>query len=189
MLQADAGISVVTEASTVAEALERLDERACDIVLMDLSLPDADGLACIRSIRARGAQVPILVVTMHTADTVVHDALEAGANGYVLKTVLPDELRRAVAEVAGGGSYVHLNPVAAASRPRLSELEQRLLTLTARGQSLDELGLSRTTLASHVRSVCRKLAVDDLAGAVERAVRESLVLVDPHERRPTGQES
>src|SRR5688572_22749390 len=105
VLEATGEISVALEASTGEETV-RLGMEPCDVIMMDLSLPDTDGLTCIRQLRSAGCTTPILVVTAHTAAGVVRDALAAGAQGYVLKTSQPDELRRAVLEVAAGRPYV-----------------------------------------------------------------------------------
>lgn len=185
VLEATGEISVVVEASTGEETVRLGLTSSCDVILMDLSLPDTDGLSCIRSLRSGGCLVPILVVTAHTAAGVVRESFAAGAQGYVLKTSQPEELRRAVLAVAGGGSFLPegVSVEEPASSVRLTTLEREALLLTWRGGSLDSLGLSERTLASHMRSLFRKLEVSSLEEGVARAREMGLILVDPHERR------
>lgn len=184
VLETTGEISVALEAATGEETLQRGLE-PCDVILMDLSLPDTDGLSCIRKLRSLGCAAPILVVTAHTGAQVVTEALAAGAQGYVLKTSQPDELRRAVLEVAAGRSYVQegLTVAEAGDKPKLTTLEREALLLVARGEPLEQLGLSERTLQSHLRSLYRKLEVGSLEQAVARARELALILVDPHERK------
>jgi len=183
VLEATGEIAVTLEAATGEETVRRGLE-PCDVILMDISLPDTDGVSCIRQLRALGCAVPILVVTAHTAAGVVQQALGAGAQGYVLKTSLPEELRRAVLEVAAGRAYVQAGlELASPELPTLTTLEREALVLTYRGEPLAQLGLSERTLASHMRSLYRKLGVESLEAAVERARELGLIVVDPHERK------
>jgi len=187
MLQSDGTVSVVTEASSAEEALEKLPGSACEVILMDITLPDRDGLWCTRSIRERGCQLPILMVTTHDTDRTVREALSAGANGYVLKNASPEELRRALHEVLQGGSYVQPTLLGAVIRgmttepsaPQLSRVELEILTMAgsglSRSQIAEHLSLSATTVASHVRSLARKLGSDNLDEAVELAREAGLL--------------
>ena len=185
VLEATGEISVVVEASTGEETVRLGLSTSCDVILMDLSLPDTDGLSCIRSLRSGGCAVPILVVTAHTAAGVVRESFAAGAQGSVQKTSQPEELRRAVLAVAGGDSFVPegISLAEPSSAVSLTTLEREALLLTARGGELATLGLSERTLASHMRSLFRKLGVATLEEGVGRARELGLILVDPHERR------
>ena len=136
MLEADGSVSVVSLAGSAEEALDVLLTSSCEVILMDITLPQRDGVWCIRSIRERGSQIPILVVTSHEQDRTVRDALSAGANGYELKLSTPEELRRALQEVRRGGSYVQptllramITSMAEPVKPSRSELD--LLALAA----------------------------------------------------------
>ena len=184
VLEAEEDIQVTAQAGSGEQALERLGD--CEAVIMDLSLPDMDGLECIGRIRAAGNLLPILVVSMHRAERIVQRALSLGANGYVLKSAAPGELRQALRAVHSGSRYVQegLECEEGESGPILSGHELNLLRWAGRGQSLEEcslsLGLSLATVRSVLRSLCRKLAVEDLLAGVARARELGLVLPDKH---------
>lgn len=188
VLEAENDIRVVAQAGTGQQAL---DEPAdYQVVVMDLSLPDMDGLECIRRLRESGCRLPILVVTMHHAGAIVRRALSEGANGYVLKSAGPEELRRALRAVQSGERYVQdglqdtLAGAPEASDPQLTRHELNLLRWAGRGQPLEEcsvsLGLSLATARSLLRSLCRKLGAEDLLGGVVRARELGLLLPDKH---------
>lgn len=184
LLHADPNVRVVAEASSGREAL---DAPPVDIILMDLSLPDMDGTECIRALRARGVATPILVVSMHEASAIVSEALAAGAQGYVLKSAQPEELRKALAEVHAGRGYLQstlsVGPPREA-RPGLSSGERELLNRAVRQRDPEQiraqLGFSERSFTSLLRSLYRKLGVSDLEQAVSVAVRSGFILPDPH---------
>lgn len=175
-----AQMEVVTEASSAEEALEKLPESPCEVILMDMHLGGHDGVWCTRAIRQQGCQTPILVVTTDARDKVVKDALAAGAQGYVLKDTPPDQLKRAISEVVRGGSYVQPTLMGAfikslnePATPQLSRVEAELLSLAASGlsktQIAEHLSMSAASVASHMRSICRKLGAETLVDAVDVA--------------------
>ena len=180
VLEAEEDIQVTAQAGSGERALELLGD--CEAVIMDLSLPDIDGLECISRIRAAGSSLPILVVSMHQAERIVQRALSLGANGYVLKSAAPSELRQALRAVHSGSRYLQVGEEPCG--PSLSGHELNLLRWAGRGQSLEEcslsLGLSLATVRSVLRSLCRKLAVEDLLQGVARARELGLVLPDKH---------
>ena len=188
VLEADREIRVVAQAGSAQQALESSSD--CDAVVMDLSLPDMDGLECIVRLRASGYRQPILVVTMHSAGAIVRRALNVGANGYVLKSAEPTELRRALRAVHSGQSYVQeclqdtLTSAPEPAAPMLTGHELNLLRWAGRGQPLEEcsisLGLSLATARSLLRSLCRKLQAEDLTQGVVRARELGLLLPDRH---------
>lgn len=188
VLEAENDIQVVAQAGTGQQALEKAEE--CEVVVMDLSLPDLDGLECIVRLRASGCRQPILVVTMHSAGAIVRRALNVGANGYVLKSAEPNELRRALRAVHSGATYLQeclqdTRTVASeTAEPVLTGRELNLLRWAGRGQPLEEcsvsLGLSLATARSLLRSLCRKLQAEDLVQGVVRARELGLLLPDRH---------
>jgi DNA-binding NarL/FixJ family response regulator len=105
MLQAD-GVEVVAEAATGAEALSQTADAQPDLVLLDLELPDMDGLAVLRTLRESGAQVPVLVITMHQDADLMRRVMAAGANGYVLKGIGRRELLATIRAVSNGESVL-----------------------------------------------------------------------------------
>ncbi len=191
MLEADSRLAVVAEAENGREALQQLSALNCDAIIMDLSLPDMDGLDCIRAIRAARYTVPILVVTMHQADHIVQQAMTIGAQGYVLKSAYRDDLLAALFTVCEGGTYIQsglcvsgVAPVKASSSVELSLSEKAVLNRAVRKISPDQIrhqqGLSERSFSSLLRSIFRKLSVTTLEQAVQVSVQSGYILPDPH---------
>ncbi len=187
VLQSDPEIRVEAEAETAFQALHLLQQQSFDAVVMDLSLPDQDGLECIEAVRAARCPVPILVVTMHQSPQVVQRAQQVGANGYVLKSASPEELRSALRAVAEGRFYLQeclRQPESGPAAPLLSRSERQLLQRFQQGCLGDQLaaalGLSTATVESLVRSLLRKLQAASLEQALEQAQRFGIVLKEPH---------
>ena len=188
MLGAD-GIEVAGEAASGADALERAGELAPDLVLLDLELPDADGLSVLARLRERYPRLPVLVVTMHQDPELVRRAVQAGAAGYVLKGVDRQELLAGVRAVAAGGSVFDpglLRAALAPAAPRhqdagraLSAVELDLLRLIADGltnrQIAARMRWSHATAKKYVQRVLEKLAVTDRTQAAVEALRRGLL--------------
>ena len=188
-----AGFVVVGEApdgDTALELAERLDP---DVVVMDLAMPGRGGLAATAELVARGCRAHILVLTMSGEDSAVLAAVRAGARGYLVKGVGPDEVVAAVRSVAAGhavfgpelaGRVLDLlaRPGGPAAEPldapELSVREREVLELVARGLSNQQIAqrlfLSPITVRNHVSHILRKLHVADRAQAVSRARRAGL---------------
>ena len=192
MLAGD-GVSVTGEAGSGAEALQRMAERDVDVVLLDLELPDMDGLTVLRRVRELDARLPVLVVTMHQDPALVRRAVEAGANGYVLKGVGRRELLASIHAVQSGESVFdpELLKAALAGRDRaavetapvngdgLSRVELDLLRLVAAGLTNRQIGQrlhwSHATVKKYVQRVLEKLDVSDRTRAAVEAVRRGLL--------------
>jgi DNA-binding NarL/FixJ family response regulator len=196
ILASDPHIDVVAEAGTGVEALAAVRETRPDVVLMDIRMPDMDGIEATRHLTAgadtRGTRV--LVLTTFDADEYVFQALQAGASGFLLKDTLPDDLITAVHIVARGDallspaitrrlieSYLHAGtppgpppaPGPALVLPQLTSREHDVLAGVARGQSnheiAEDLYLSYSTVKTHVSHLFTKLGVRDRAQLVIRA--------------------
>lgn len=192
MLAGD-GVSVTGEAGSGAEALQRMAGRDVDVVLLDLELPDMDGLTVLRRMREIDARLPVLVVTMHQDPALVRRAVEAGANGYVLKGVGRRELLASIHAVQSGESVFdpELLKAALAGRDRaavetapvngdgLSRVELDLLRLVAAGLTNRQIGQrlhwSHATVKKYVQRVLEKLDVPDRTRAAVEAVRRGLL--------------
>jgi DNA-binding NarL/FixJ family response regulator len=198
MLAGDS-IDVVAEASSGEAALGHVGQLAPDVVLLDLELPDLDGLTLIGRIRAQAPATSVLVVTMHDDPARVRRAVEAGAAGYVLKGVGRRELLAAVHAVAGGGSV--LDPVllrglvvaqaeapgdprapagpGSAPRSPLTAVEQDVLRLIAEGLTNREISQrmrwSVGTAKKYVQRILEKLGVSDRTRAAVEALRIGLL--------------
>lgn len=98
---------VVRESGTLAEAADAAPAATCDIVLLDLTLPDGDGIPFIKVLRKMRPDLPILALTMHSTQERVLGALEAGASGYLVKSASEEDLLSAIETVGNGGTYIH----------------------------------------------------------------------------------
>jgi len=182
-------IEIVGEAADGEEALEVIAEAGPDVVLLDLHLPRRDGLGVLRALAAGGPPPPILILTTFDEDTLVLEALQAGARGYLRKDVSLDELAEAIRRVAAGGTAVQPavtariveglgrlgDSVPGLPRPDpLTERELEVLRLVAGGFSNREIAgalhLAEGTVKNHVSSVLSKLGVRDRTRAVLKAV-------------------
>ena len=182
------GIDVVGVAADGDEALAVVRRTRPDVVLMDVRMPGVDGLEATRAISADPALagVRVAVLTTYEIDEYVYAALRAGASGFLLKTITPDELRRAITVIAAGDALLApsvtrrlitafaatpgRDPAHADQLARLTEREREILALVARGHSNSEIAqrlyLSPTTVKSHVSHAITKLGVRDRAGLV-----------------------
>jgi DNA-binding NarL/FixJ family response regulator len=181
MLGAEPGFDVVGEATTGAQAIDVADRLCPDVVLMDLRMPEIDGVAATVRIRERHPNVHVLVLTTYDTDADILKAIEAGATGYLLKDATRDELVRAVRAAATGASV--LTP-AVASRlmdrlraPRqeaLSAREIEILEHVARGRTNKEIAaalfISEATVKTHLLHIFAKLDVQDRTQAVTVAL-------------------
>jgi NarL family two-component system response regulator LiaR len=176
-------IEVVGEAADGADALEAAERLAPDVVLVDLVMPGVDGIEAIRRLRERAPTARAIVLSSFVDDDKLFPAVRAGAAGYLLKDVQPQELVEAIRTVHGGGALLH--PQVAArllsemTEDPLTPREREVLVLIGRGMPnkliARELGLSEKTVKAHVSSILGKLGVTDRTQAALYAVREGLV--------------
>jgi DNA-binding NarL/FixJ family response regulator len=174
VLEDDAGISVVGEAGSVAEALVRVAAVRPDVVVVDMRLPDGDGAELCARLRARDPRLRCLVLTSYSDDDAVADAVNAGAHGYVLKQVRGSALVSAVRTVAAGGT-VYQAEVRAATAGRqdpgrgdrlalLTEQERSVLRLIGEGltnrQIGDRMGLAEKTVKNYTSHLLAKLGLE-----------------------------
>jgi two-component system, NarL family, response regulator LiaR len=182
-------LDVVGEAATCTEAAERAAELRPDVVLLDLVMPGGDGIEAARKIRDASPRSKVIVLTSYPDDATVLPALEAGAAGYLLKDIEPQELADGVRRVHRGESLLHpavaprvireaVGPGTASAREALTPRELDVLRLLARGLPnkliARELGIAERTVKTHVSSILAKLGVTDRTQAALYAVRERL---------------
>lgn len=191
-VRAAAELELVAVASSFAEARELLREPAFQVMLIDLGLPDGDGIDLVRAATARG--VESMVVTVFADEQHVVSALEAGATGYLLKDSGKAEIGMAVVQLMQGGSPISAGIarylVRRLHKPRpaaradcepvaLTEREHEVLNLIAKGYSYIEvgqaLGISPHTVTGHIKHLYRKLAVSTRGEAVFEAANQGLI--------------
>jgi two-component system response regulator NreC len=194
LLRAEPEIEVIGEARDGRRALESVASLHPDVVLMDMEMPDLNGLEATRRIRQLEPSVKVLILTMYAEDELVARCLDAGAAGYVLKDVPASQLVYAIHSVHQGGRYMSPGALDAmieryvkgAPRPEtrydlLTDREREVLKLLADGHSLKEvaarLGLSLKTVDVHKTNLMRKLDIHDRAGLIRYAIRNRLVRV------------
>jgi DNA-binding NarL/FixJ family response regulator len=195
ILEAQDGIAVAGEAGDGRDAIDLVRKRSPDVVLMDVKMPDIDGLEATRRIVGDDDnRTAVLMLTTFDVDEYVYDALRAGASGFLLKDVVPEELVAAVRVVAAGDAliapaitrrlieqFVRAAPPSG-SKGALDELTPReieVLTLVAKGLSNREVAanlvLTEATVKTHVKHVLRKLDARDRVQAVVFAYEAGLV--------------
>ncbi len=196
LLGAEPGLTVVGEAATGEEAVEKARTLRPDVVVMDLSMPGMDGLEATRRIAALGLGAKILVLTVHAEQEYLLPVLEAGGSGYVTKTSADEDLIEAIRTVARGDVFLY--PSAArlllqrykaaesGAEPsplaRLSEREREVLALTAEGYSSAEIGerlfISPNTVDTYRSRIMEKLGLHHRSELVRFALRTGLLKAD-----------
>jgi two-component system, NarL family, response regulator NreC len=194
VLAAARDITVVGEAANGRDAVATVERLAPDVVVMDLSMPEMDGTAATKAIVAKGLTTKVLVLTMHAEEEYLVPLLEAGAAGYLVKSVADRELVSAVRAIAHGDNYV--SPSAArvlvkglskkdpakAERDRYDKLTQRekdVLRLVANGYSAPEIGeklfISPKTVDTYKQRIHEKMGLGHRADYVQLALRLGLM--------------
>ncbi|MEO6456734.1 MAG: response regulator transcription factor [Chloroflexia bacterium] len=187
-LQTD--IEVVGEASDGREALAKVRETLPDIVLMDLVMPNVDGVEATRQVTALSPSTRVIVLTSFSEDEKVFASIKAGAQGYLMKDVLPQDLVRAIRTVHRGEAQLDpeiarklmqefTNPQPTAPKHDLTEREMDVLRLIAQGKSNKEISedlvLSEKTVKTHVSNILQKLHLSDRTQAAVYALRQKIV--------------
>jgi len=195
-------IEVVAEAGTGVEAIEAARLHRPDVILMDIRMPDMDGLEATSRIMAESDwNVKVLILTTFDPDEYVYRALRAGASAFVLKDIPPDQLAAAVRTVAEGGALLApsitrrligrfaesraVNAAAASRLDRLTEREREVMTAVARGASNAEIAkdlyIGDATVKSHVSGILAKLGLRDRTQMVIFAYESGLVRAGDHD--------
>jgi DNA-binding NarL/FixJ family response regulator len=192
LLAGEQDIEVVAEASNGLEAVDKAARFHPSVVLMDIRMPELDGLQATRRILAADNSARILILTTFDLDEYVFEALKAGASGFVLKDDSPEQLIAAIRTVAKGEAllspmitkrviekFVHISPPTPPKEfEELSERERDVFRMMARGLSNAEIGtelyISETTVKTHVTHILQKLNLRDRVQAVVLAYQTGL---------------
>ncbi len=196
LLEAQTGWEVCGEASTGREAIEKAKELKPDIVVLDLSMPDLNGLEATRQIVKALPQTEVLILTLHESEELIHDVLDAGAHGYLLKSDAARNLVLAVEALGQHNSffsckvsklvlegYLHSGPhnenANGSVIDSLTPREREVVQLLAEGKSNKEvasvLNLSVYTVVNHRTNIMRKLDIHSVTELVRYAVRNKII--------------
>ncbi len=187
------GLEVVGETSSGHEAIRLAAGLVPDIVLMDIAMPEMNGLDATASIRRKTPSVRVLMISMHASDQYLREALVAGATGYILKNADAAELERAIHAVAAGDTYI--TPSLSGrlvedlrrgatfdTAPILTPRQTEVLRLIAEGRSTREIAetlyLSHKTIETHRAQLMERLHIHNIAGLTRYAIRMGVVSAD-----------
>jgi DNA-binding NarL/FixJ family response regulator len=180
MLEVEDDIRVVARAADGAEAIERARDTRPDIILMDVQMPNVDGIEALRRIRAEDPEAKVIVLTTYRNEDYIFPSLQAGARGYLLKDSTREELATAIRAVAAGESL--LDPaLLAPTRPEHSLTHRELDVLRLMGEHCNNaeiarrLFVSENTVKTHVSNIFAKLGCSDRAAAVLIAWKSHLI--------------
>ncbi len=192
LIEKQRDLEVVGEAENGRAALRLVTELKPDIIIMDITMPDLNGIEATRQIRLRCPEVKVIALSMHSDRRLVTEMLKAGASAYLLKDCAFAELARAVEVVSSGQTYLspgitgfvvedyiqHLSESSALDLPALTPREREVLQLLAEGKNTKEIALhlhiSMKTVETHRRSIMDKLKTDSVADLTRYALREKL---------------
>lgn len=195
LLETQRGWRVVSEATGGRDALQIVKKLKPDIAILDITMPDLDGLEATRQIREAAADTRVLILTMHESDQMVRRVLEAGAQGYVLKSDMAMQLVHAVKDLANG--KISLTPkvsemvlegflkggteskkqeqVLARPTPREREIIRRLAEGETNKEIATELGITLRTVETHRARIMMKMGFHSLSNLIHYAIREKMV--------------
>jgi DNA-binding NarL/FixJ family response regulator len=191
MLKKEPDFKMVGEASNGLEAIEKARELLPDVVLMDLRMPEMDGVEAISRIKAEKPEVKFIILTTYSDDEYIFKGIAAGARAYLLKDAPRDELFKAIRMVSRGESLIQpviasrvLDKLAELSRKTpagetLSDREIEVLRLMSGGESnkdiADQLSITQSTVKTHITSIFQKLNVTTRTEAVTNALKKGII--------------
>jgi DNA-binding NarL/FixJ family response regulator len=188
LLRAFAELEIVGTARDGERALELIGQHQPDVVLLDLGLPDIDGIEITRRVKEKWPVIELLIFTIFDDQERVLQAVRAGASGYLLKGMPAERIVEALVDVAKGGSVIQpqlartlllqLKPTSIAEA-QLTPREAEILNLIAKGmtnrRAAETLGLSRSTVRTHLEHIYSKLEVSNRTEAVTEAIKQGLI--------------
>lgn len=194
LLQSFDGVQVIAEAGSGLDAIRLVEQERPNLVLMDIAMPGLSGLNAVASITKAWPHIRVIILSMHSNEEYVRQALRAGASGYLLKGAEPPELELALKAVMKGETYLapsvsrkvvddYLRQGSVPTKGlALSPRQSEVLKLIAEGRSTKEIAgileLSVKTVEGHRAELMRRLEIHDVAGLVRHAIRIGLVTVE-----------
>lgn len=156
-------LEVVGEAGSAEQAYDLLQQKPCDVLVLDISLPGQSGLDLIKRLLLKHPKLLILVLSMHDSPVIAEKALALGAKGYVTKSSEPDELVDALRRIIGGVSYLSKDIESQQSKAELSAREMDIVRLLVEGKTIDQtaesLGISSKTVSNNLSQIRQKLGL------------------------------
>ncbi len=197
LLSLEEDIDIVGEAEDGNEGIKMAKELCPDVVIMDITMPNLNGIDAIKKISKSMPETKVMIMTMHTREQYIRQALRDGASGYLLKESTQDELVDAIRTVHKGGvalspsiSRFVLNEYVRQSDPKkdvdsielLTDREKQVLRLIAEGKTNKEiakcLSISKSTVNIHRTNVMQKLDIHDTVGLVRYSIEKGIIVVD-----------
>lgn len=195
LLNSEEGLKVIGEVTSAKEVIKTVGEKKPDVVLMDISLDDGDGISLTKEILKKYNNIKVIMLSMHVKEDFIQRSLKAGANGYVLKDSPKEELVKAIKNVAAGGKYfaAEVSQLMVASyvtkagdftdkKKKSSSLTNReieIIRLLSDGLSnqkiADELNISHRTVDTHRTNIMQKVKVKNVAELVKYAIKNKFI--------------
>jgi len=183
VIESQPDLSIVGEAANGREAIEQFRSHRPDVTLMDLQMPEMNGIDALIAIRSEFPDARIIVLTTYAGDALCKRAMKGGAQAYILKGNVRKDLLDTIRAVRAGRKFIHAEVAAElashAADDSLSEREIEVLSLIAAGNSnklvADQLAISEDTVKGHVKSILSKLGVHDRTHAVTAALKRGII--------------
>lgn len=181
-------INVVSTANSGREAIRQLEILKVDIILMDIDMPEMNGIEATKILKKDYPEIKIIILTMHDEKSIIQLLMDIGADGYILKNATQEELLQGIRQVKQGKKHFSPDVTIALLRndkesssvsPDLTERELEILKLIAEGFSNKEIGdklfISHRTVDTHRTNLMKKLEINNIAGLIRYAIKHSLV--------------
>jgi two-component system NarL family response regulator len=183
IISSEPSCKIVAKAFNGTQAIDLFKEHSPDITILDLVMPEMDGIQTLIEIRQLNPQAKIIVLSAHDSEELIYQAIQAGAKAYVHKEVLLDELVKTIKAVYRGqqvmSGEIAAKYIARTTKPELSERELEILQLMSQGKTNGEIAASliitEGTVKVHVHNILEKLGVNDRTAAVIDAIKRGII--------------
>ena len=191
LLEFDDSIEVIEQASDGYECLEKLKTNRPDILLLDINMPNMNGIEVLEALKAKKDPVKVLILTVHSEVEYLVKAVDIGANGYILKDSGSAELKKAIIDIINNDSYIQPSLIPALNsrlinrdldKERLKSLTKREVEILAQVASgmfnkeiANNLGISERTVKNHISNIFKKIDVSDRTQAAVFAIRNNII--------------
>lgn len=191
LLEFDGSIEIVGEASNGVECLEKLNICDPEVLLLDINMPEKNGIDVLKQMKADNSKIKVLILTVHNEIEYLMSAIDIGVNGYILKDSESSELKNAIKAVQNGESYIQPNLIVALNnqlikrdtdKDKISALTNReleVLTQVANGMFNKEiainLNISERTVKNHISNIFKKIDVSDRTQAAVFAIKNNII--------------